>query len=802
MSSFPAKYTNIRPLYVAMNAQYVVVASRDNFTMWNYNTPKSLTNTSPAPTSHSSASASGQRTARNVQYHIDDVPSAAIDILNDLTDRTSVSNTPLPNTTPSSDPICCIALSDKLLLIARESGVVMEYSVPQIALRNRHRLGQRAYKISINSNSSRAAIIDASGVLTTIDLVDAATANDAMMLSGNSSSGLNGIAGGGGRIERKDVWAMCWARDNPQLLALMEKTRMYVIRGSDPEEPIACSGYICSFEDLEITGVLLDDLVNGAAQPDRNKHVLQLRVKSLRDTEELLAHVGIAEAKQFIEDNSHPRLWRLFAQAALKQLDLDAAESAFVRCTNYAGIQLVKRLRAMRSASGGEQLQRAEVAAFFGEFDEAEKLYLDCDRKDLAVELRRTLCDWFRTVQLYRMGPASMSDQQMEQVWREIAGNFASSRSWPAAREYYEKAHDVAGLMESLYQMEQYEELAKCVHRIPERGALLSQLGQMLSSVGMCDEAVGAYLKLGDVKSAVDTCVGLKQWGQAVALAQKYQMPQIATLLDQHAGQLLLEGRLQEAIALQRKAGRFLDAARLMTKLAEGELQKGGARNYLRIKKIYVMAGLLTEEHVRVQAAQSGGTRLAVLAALQPDDAVLVERIWTAAQAYHFWLLVQRQLRGGLMHSAVLTALRLREYEEILCVESVFCMLAMASCADRSFGSCSRAFIKLESLACVPEQRRLEYEELAVSIFAQHEPSDTRTERVHCFTCEALVANWCAACTQCGCRFPACIASGQPLMVPTEAWQCAACHHCAYPGEMVNRLACPLCHSAVLGGGR
>lgn len=49
-------------------------------------------------------------------------------------------------------------------------------------------------------------------------------------------------------LERKDVWAMCWASDNPNFLAIMEKTRMYVIKGNDPEEPILCSGYICSFQ--------------------------------------------------------------------------------------------------------------------------------------------------------------------------------------------------------------------------------------------------------------------------------------------------------------------------------------------------------------------------------------------------------------------------------------------------------------------------------------------------------------------------------------------------------------------------
>lgn len=104
--------------------------------------------------------------------------------------------------------------------------------------------------MAINCNSTRAAVIDATGILQAIDLVD----------SRELSAGSMRI----GRIERKDVWTMCWAKDNPQLLAIMEKTRMYVFRGADPEEPISCYGYLCNFEDLEITGVLLDDIISGS----------------------------------------------------------------------------------------------------------------------------------------------------------------------------------------------------------------------------------------------------------------------------------------------------------------------------------------------------------------------------------------------------------------------------------------------------------------------------------------------------------------------------------------------------------
>ncbi len=37
---------------------------------------------------------------------------------------------------------------------------------------------------------------------------------------------------------------MKWADDNPELFAMMEKTRMYICRGTEVEEPIQSSGCI------------------------------------------------------------------------------------------------------------------------------------------------------------------------------------------------------------------------------------------------------------------------------------------------------------------------------------------------------------------------------------------------------------------------------------------------------------------------------------------------------------------------------------------------------------------------------
>ena len=59
--------------------------------------------------------------------------------------------------------------------------------------------------------------------------------------------------------------------------------------------------------------------------------------------------------------------------------------------------------------------QRAEVAAFFQRFDEAEAIYREIDRKDLANDLRVRLGDWFRVVQLIQTGGGD--DKMLYLAW-------------------------------------------------------------------------------------------------------------------------------------------------------------------------------------------------------------------------------------------------------------------------------------------------------------------------------------------------------------------------------------------------
>merc|ERR1719162_861829 len=94
-------------------------------------------------------------------------------------------------------------------------------------------------------------------------------------------------------------------------------------------------------------------------------------------------------------------------------------------------------------------------------------------------------------------------------------------------------------------------------------------IGHKFTSVGLCEQAVQSYLRCGDVKTAVDTCVLLNQWDLAVTLAQQQNFQQIEGLLAKYAQHLLDKNKILEAVQLYRKANHHTEAAKLLAQLAK-----------------------------------------------------------------------------------------------------------------------------------------------------------------------------------------------------------------------------------------
>lgn len=155
-----AKYTEIKPLFIGINSSYVAIASNDEVLLWHYHTPK-VNNISKLSAVYkisiklflqSSSTLHGVKARKEKRFHIEDTPTG-VEMAKDLVNTTASSSSEAAQSRDNPDPICAIALSEKLLLVARESGIINEYSVPTVALRNRHKTGSKVYKMAINCNS-------------------------------------------------------------------------------------------------------------------------------------------------------------------------------------------------------------------------------------------------------------------------------------------------------------------------------------------------------------------------------------------------------------------------------------------------------------------------------------------------------------------------------------------------------------------------------------------------------------------------------------------------------------------------
>lgn len=110
-----------------------------------------------------------------------------------------------PTQRSSEDPIAAVCASDSTLIVARASGSLVQFSLPNLVLESINFVKTRAATIELNSNSTRAAIIDINGALSLFDFelakITSTVGIDAEVAK--SKDELQNFA-------RRDVWQMKW----------------------------------------------------------------------------------------------------------------------------------------------------------------------------------------------------------------------------------------------------------------------------------------------------------------------------------------------------------------------------------------------------------------------------------------------------------------------------------------------------------------------------------------------------------------------------------------------------------------
>jgi WD repeat-containing protein 35 len=95
-------------------------------------------------------------------------------------------------------------------------------------------------------------------------------------------------------------------------------------------------------------------------------------------------------------------------------------------------------------------------------------------------------------------------------------------------------------------------------------------------------------------------------------------------------------------------------------------------------------------------------------------DVNIFDDPWRGAEAYHYYILAQKQFYEGQIESSVITALYLRNYEDIIDPEIIYNLLVVCSIHAGYYSVCSKAFLKLQNLK---DKNFKYYEDLTFQIF-------------------------------------------------------------------------------------
>jgi hypothetical protein len=475
-------------------------------------------------------------------------------------------------------------------------------------------------------------------------------------------------------------------------------------------------------------------------------------------------------------------------------------------------------------------------------------------------------------------------------VFGEKEAFFCADCTSPSPRLLFPPLVILQTLLECYYMVERYDRIEGLIDAVPESSPLLNNMGRKLQSVGMTEAAAHAFLKAGDYKAAVDCCVVANHWDTAVDLAHRYQLPQVEGLLARYVSRLLEQNKTFAAVELYRKANRDIESAKMLANLGQ-EAAKAKV-NPMRAKQFFVLAAMEVERHRKrtmdvsgFGAATTGGgpgstttaagartaattmVTAATLDTLMREDAEsqrdvggrarTLDAAWRGAEAFHFFMLAQRQLYAGSTAAALVTASRLAAYEDVLDPRDVHSLIALAAYYAGRFGTASRALIRLEHMDSLTPAQQDAYSQVAFAIFTRNRPIDptpqaevggakgslvdddtvffggpnsrgggaagsggggggggNTTRACPTASCAGRIGPFDISCSTCRATFPACVVTGAVILTvsnpgsasssssSSSSYLCPSCRHRATAESMKGRSSCALCHApSNLAGG-
>jgi WD repeat-containing protein 35 len=360
---------------------------------------------------------------------------------------------------------------------------------------------------------------------------------------------------------------------------------------------------------------------------------------------------------------------------------------------------------------------------------------------------------------------------------------------------------DAHAIAEAHIMLENYDELEDLINGLPDNDEILPTLADKFRLMGLCQSATTAYLKCGKTNKALECCIELNEWSQAKIISSRFGLGDVDKMIIQKANELLNDNCLLLAVQLYKRAGYYIEAAKLLNEVAK--MASSQKLSLIKIKKLYVMSGLMVEEYrnyvknnTTLSDKVASTLRGYLVEGSSVDDVSVLDKAWHGAEAYHLIMLAHRYLYDGDFEKAMKLGMILQSYTDILDPVVVYSLLCVSAVNCHTLSIASLAMMRLEMLPTLSQEKKEEYEELSVQMFKLHPPRD-KCHPLICPRCESPFDTWKNRCDSCNGDVTICMSTGDIILVEAS-WMCPSCRHKTHASIGSNILSyCPLCHANI-----
>ena len=623
---------------------------------------------------------------------------------------------------------------------------------------------------------------------------------------------------------QKEVWDIKWCkRDEEEInedildFAIIQKNRLFFIKDLKQEgEMQKCIDYLGTYFNNEVIAIKIEKLNN-----DRNNdffegkdYIIKYENKALKEFKEILENdekTDLKEAFDYAQKNPCNTFYSLLTKKALDKLDFDTAQKTMLQTGDFEGLEFLKNVKNIED----DELKKAEILQYNSNFDEASNRYNKMNRGDLNLAMQMKLGKWDKVTDIMSKNSQNSKDENLKMAYNNYADELMEKKEYDKAEENYEKAGNIQGLTNVYFAKEEYNKAADMLEVIPEEDEYLEEIGDKFRGIGMCDEAVKAYIKHGNINKAMETYVANNKWGEAIELSRQNDFLNMEQLTNKFSSEFIKSGRKFDLVELYNKANMKTEVNKYLIEIAK-DMRKIRLSPLI-IKKIYVLAALEleryksqisdsqvnSEEHIHNSFSEENKNKektekkkLNNNYSSKDIDRILFNQ-WRGAEAFHFYMLCQVQLYNKKFKEACKTVIRLTLYEKEIGTEEVYQLIALCAYLNKCFKICSKALCILKNLKDININRRLRYKELAESIFLKYGPKNIDEKFFVCPNkdCKQLVSEYDVYCKNCGNNFSGCVLSGASIF-DHHYFKCKQCHHKTKKSEVKKNPInnCPLCH--------